>query len=283
MPLRPDLHVHTTASDGEFDEAQIMAMARERNLNLIGITDHDTLEGVLKMQAQGMDAGLMVLPGVEISAGGDQEVHLLGYGIHSGMKPLIMLMDDMRRERMERTDKMIRRLQAMGLSIDMEDIAHVKSHSLGRAHIGRALVKKGVVDSVYEAFDKYLSPGRPGYEPKEKIQVTKVISLLRSCGAVPVIAHPGRLKFAPLVFETLLNAWKDAGLMGLEVYHPAHVNGSLPYWEALARRHRLLVTGGSDFHGADGRHMDLGAMLPYWQSAHEDAEALLDALYGSEL
>ncbi len=277
-PLRPDLHVHTDASDGQFSPAQVIALAREKGISLLAITDHDTLDGLLKVREQAALAGMNVLPGVEISAGGANEVHILGYGIHEGMKRLHALLQDMRKEREERVRKMIEKLRTLGMPIDVSEIASPQADSLGRAHIGRALVKKGLADSLYDAFEKYLSPGRPGFEPRPKRKVSQVVRLLREEGAVPVIAHPGLLKMDPEDVRLLLHEWKDEGLMGLEAYHPAHLPAMTRVWDDLARTSGLLVTGGSDFHGQDGRHMDIGAMLPHWPAAGEDSFLLLEAI-----
>ncbi len=275
-PVRPDLHVHTDASDGQFSPEQVICLAAEKGVNLLAITDHDTLDGLRKVWQKAAQADMDILPGVEISAGGDNEVHILGYGIHEGMKRLHALLQDMRREREERVRRMVEKLCKLGMPIDLHEIASPQADSLGRAHIGRALVKKGLVDSLYDAFEKYLSPGRPGFEPRPKRKVSQVVRLLREEGAVPVIAHPGLLKMDPGDVRPLLAEWKDQGLMGLEAYHPAHLPAMVKAWDSLARDLDLLVTGGSDFHGQDGRHMDIGAMLPHWPGAAEDALKLLE-------
>ncbi len=274
---RPDLHVHTDASDGQFSPEQVVSLAKGKGISLLAITDHDTLDGLNKARKQALAEDIDILPGVEISAGGANEVHILGYGIQEDMKRLHSLLRDMRREREERIRLMVKKLQQLGLAIGLEEIASPQADSLGRAHIGRVLVKKGFVDSLYDAFEKYLSPGRPGYEPRPKRKVSQVVRLLREEGAVPVIAHPGLLKMDPEDVRLLLHEWKDEGLMGLEAYHPSHLPAMTRVWDELARKCGLLVTGGSDFHGQDGRHMDIGAMLSHWPTAGEDVSQLLEA------
>ncbi len=276
----PDLHVHTDASDGQFSPFQVISLAKEKGVNLLAITDHDTLDGLNKIREQALETDIDILPGVEISAGGDNEVHILGYGIHEGMRRLHALLQDMRKEREERVRRMIDKLQTLGMPIDLDEIASPQADSLGRAHIGRAMVRKGLADSIYDAFERFLSPGRPGFEPRPKRKVSQVVRLLREEGAVPVIAHPGLLKMDPEDLRPLLKEWKDEGLMGLEAYHPAHLPSMTRTWDGLARKSGLLVTGGSDFHGQDGRHMDIGAMLPHWPTASEDAFQLLE-VFGS--
>ncbi len=276
--LRPDLHVHTDASDGQFPPHKVIELAKEKGINLLAITDHDTIEGLKKTGDAALESGIQLIPGVEISAGGNNEVHVLGYGIHSGMKKLFALMQEMRQEREERVQKMLKRLDAIGLTIGLEEISSPQAQSLGRMHIGRTMVKKGMVDTLYDAFDKYLSPGRPGYEPRPKRMVSQVVRLLREEGAVPVIAHPGLLKMDPNDVRALVFQWKEEGLMGLEAYHPSHLPASTKLWDDMARNAGLLVTGGSDFHGQDGRHLDIGAMLPHWSSAHKDSLLIMEAI-----
>ena len=276
--LFPDLHVHTSASDGQFSPEQVVTLARERNVNLLAITDHDTLDGFAQMKDRLPPGDMRIIPGVEISAGGDTEVHILGYGVHTGMKRLMDMLLTMREERMERAAKILSRLTRLGLDIDLSEITPQALGSLGRAHIGRAMVQKGLVSSLYEAFEKYLSPGRPGFEPRRKLKVTQVVRLLKEEGAVPVVAHPGLLKMEMGELRPLLREWMDAGLMGLEAYHPSHLPNMIQTYDRLARENGLLVTGGSDFHGEDGRHPEIGSMLPHWPTAAEDVQDLLDAL-----
>lgn len=274
----PDLHTHTNLSDGQFPPERVIALAREHGVNLLAITDHDTLDGFLSIGDKLLPEGIKIIPGVELSAGGDTEVHILGYGVHAGMKRLMALLHDMREERRARAAKMVLRLNRLGMDVDLAEISPGAAGSLGRVHIGRAMVQKGLVGSLHEAFEKYLSPGRPGFEPRRKLKVTQVVRLLTEEGAVPSVAHPGLLKLEMGDFKLLLREWMDAGLQGLEVYHPAHVPALIPAFDRLARENRLLVTGGSDFHGEDGRHPQIGAMLPHWPAAGEDARALLEAM-----
>ncbi len=275
---RPDLHVHTDASDGQYAPARVIGMAQEKGINVLAITDHDTIDGLERAQSAAAQAGILLIPGVEISAGGDNEVHILGFGIHSGMKRLFSLLQDMRFEREERVRKMVEKLKDLGLSIGLDEIAPPQAQSLGRAHIGRAMVKRGIVDSLYDAFDKYLSPGRPGFEPRPKRKVSQVIRLMREEGAAPAIAHPGLLKMDSQDVRLLLAQWKDEGLLGLEAYHPSHLPAMTKVWDGMARSLHLIVTGGSDFHGEDGRHLDIGAMLPHWHTAREDIFELLEVI-----
>ncbi|MBQ8536073.1 MAG: hypothetical protein IJ461_01530 [Clostridia bacterium] len=269
-----DLHVHSTASDGLFSPAQLFEMGREAGLAFMALTDHDTLEGLSAWPADA--AGPRLIPGVEISCTLSCDIHLLAYGVSPRMTELNAFLSRMRQERAERFEIMVDKLNQQGLCIALNQIPLPPSGSVGRAHLARALFESGQVSSLQEAFNRYLAPGRPAYVPRPKRSPKEVICLLRELGAVPVIAHPGLYGFEEAAFYSLLVEWKQAGLMGLEVYHSAN-RPPQPY-EAMARSLQLLVTGGSDFHGMDGSHSPLGSQCALWSAAHEDLHALLAAL-----
>lgn len=277
--LRPDLHIHTNASDGHFPLSAILTMAVEKELNRIAITDHDTLDALYGLSMASVPAGVVVQPGVEISAGGEQEVHVLGYGKLSNLKQLEPFFRTMREERFQRLESMVEKAQGLGLEMTVDDVMAKGEHSPGRSHMARAMVDSGIVHSVHEAFDKYLSPGCPVYVPRRKVPVTQVISLLRENNILPVLAHPGLLHMESQRLLPLLQAWKEAGLMGIEVYHPAHIGAMTKTYAHMAAAQQLLATGGSDFHGPDGgRHMELGGMLDYWPSADGDCRRLFEGI-----
>lgn len=270
MILRPDLHLHTTFSDGLTPPENLGAEALKANVNLIAITDHDTVDGIARYRKQ---EGVTLIKGIEFSAsllGG--EVHVLGYGVDTASPAFGGMLKALCEEREERVRLMIKRLAACGIALD-----HMPppTTAMGRMHVARGIVMSGYAQTVREAFLKYLDKGKIAYVPRIERTPRDMIRLLRENGAVPVIAHPGQIKADVNTLGALLNTWRDAGLEGLEVYHPS--NGPFALYERLSRKWGLLVTGGSDCHG-DESHGPIGAMLAYWTNANEDAHALLQKL-----
>lgn len=273
---RPDLHLHTTASDGVFTPGKLAQLLQRADVTCFAITDHDTLTGLSEAASAAYDRGLAYIPGVEISTEGEDEVHILGYGVREKDPVLLSFFQERERERAIRVRRMGERLNQLGCSLPLDEILSGAGSSVGRPHLARAMVAQGYVESVQEAFEKYLGRGRPAYVPREKLPASRAIRLLRERGAVPVLAHPGLLKWPMERLLPLLGAWQDVGLMGLEVYHPAH-RGDYDRWDKLARQRGLLVTGGSDFHDQDDCHGQIGETIAHWLTASQDAWALFQA------
>ncbi len=275
--IRPDFHVHTNASDGVYTPAQVMRLAQQANVTMVAVTDHDTLNGLAQAVQAAQELNIAFLPGVEISTEGDVEVHILGYGADPQNQRLRALFDRQGQERIERAKKMGEKLAALGYPLDMEEVLSSAGSSIGRPHLARALVATGAVSSVQEAFERFLGSRCPAYVPRERLAASEAISMLREEDAVPVLAHPALIPWPMERLLPLLKVWQDAGLMGIEVYHPAN-RGTYTSWDRLVREHSMLVTGGSDFH--DGiSHGVLGETIQEWPSAHEDGQALWDAVF----
>lgn len=269
-----DLHIHSNASDGLFTPAQLFEMGREAGLQYMALTDHDTLDGLAAWPQQA--GGPLLIPGVEISCMLSQDIHLLAYGVSASMTGLTDFLKQMRLERARRFDAMVEQLKKQGLTNALDLLTLPPSGSIGRAHLARALFESGQVESVQEAFKRYLSPGCPAYVPRPKRSPSEVIRLLRQEGAVPVLAHPGLYDFSETTLFTLLSQWKQDGLMGLEVYHSA--NRPPQIYERMARSLGLIVTGGSDFHARHDSHSPLGSQCAQWPTVDEDLQRLLTVL-----
>ena len=274
--IRPDLHMHTTASDGVFDAKELARLVQRADVTLFSVTDHDTIAALPQAADAAYDRGLAFIPGVEISTEGSQDVHILGYGVRPEDPVLTARFAAVAEGRIARIQAMGQKLQEMGLPLPMDQIFAEAGPSAGRPLLARAMVKLGYVDSTEAAFDRYLGRGRPAYVPRETMTATEAISLLRDRGAVPVLAHPGLLRWPAERLLPLLDAWQSAGLMGLEVYHPANQE-QYPYWDRLARSRHLLVTGGSDFHDGGSSHGQIGETAARWPNALEDGWALYEA------
>jgi len=270
--MRADLHVHSTASDGQFTPAQLKQMGRDMQLDVLALTDHDTLGGLVDWPAD--DLGPRLIPGVEISCAMDREIHLLAYGASPTHEGLAALLNALHKERSQRAHRMAEALKQQGLQVDLSLLP--ADGSVGRPHLARMLVTSGQVSSIQEAFDRYLSPGRPAYVPRIKRSPGEMIRQLRDWGLAPVLAHPGQYGYDPQALYSLVQAWKRQGLAGIEVYHSA--NRPWQPYDSLAASMDLISTGGSDFHGMDDRHSSLGSQADLWQTAALDIEKLLRLL-----
>jgi predicted metal-dependent phosphoesterase TrpH len=273
-----DLHAHTTASDGSLTPTQLVALARERGLRALGVTDHDTTGGLAEATAAGQAAGVEVVPGVELSVDYPHgQFHLLGYLIDPAASMLPDRLADLQERRATRNERMIARMQEGGLPITMADIvAEAGGGVVGRPHMALALVRKGVVSSTQEAFDLYLGAGSRFNIPKERLQPAEAIDLIHRAGGKAVLAHPCTIKLEGEAFATEIGRLRDLGLDGLEAYYSQHSPEQTAAFLAVAERHGLRVTGGSDFHGRSKPHVHLGVIhagraLPY---------AVLEALRG---
>lgn len=276
QPPRFDLHIHTTASDGTDSPEAVVALAAEKGFSIIAITDHDTMRGVPEAIAAGEKYGVRVIGGVEISAGGQTEVHVLGYGVRD-VERLEQTLTLMRDKRAERMAGMVEKLRALGVDVTLDEVTALSGGSVGRSHLARVLIDKGVVRDVREAFAKYLSPGKPAYVEREKLGVQQVVRLIADCGGLPVIAHPGQNRGESYWGRERFHALKAYGLRGIEVYHMAHGAAQAAAFERIARAENLLVTGGSDYHGKV-KNVGIGDGMQHWRRRGEDLRRFLKAL-----
>ena len=276
QPPRFDLHIHTTASDGTDSPEAVVALAAGKGFSIIAITDHDTMCGVPEAVAAGEKYGVRVIGGVEISAGGQTEVHVLGYGVRD-VERLEQTLTLMRDKRAERMAGMVEKLRALGVDVTLDEVTALSGCSVGRSHLARVLIDKGVVRDVREAFAKYLSPGKPAYVEREKLGVQQAVWLIADCGGLPVIAHPGQNRGESYWGRERFHALKAYGLRGIEVYHMAHGAAQAAAFERIARAENLLVTGGSDYHGKV-KNVGIGDGMQHWRRRGEDLRRFLKAL-----
>jgi len=274
-----DLHAHTTASDGSFTPTELVEAAHGLGLGALAVTDHDTLAGLGEARAAAQRVGLDLVAGVELSVEDDGgRFHLLGYGFDPANAALAETLTTLRRSRAARNDLMAARMSEMGLPVTMDDVraeAGEDALVIARPHFARALIKKGIVGSVAEAFEKYLSTGKPLYLPKEVLTPRDAIALIHGAGGVAVMAHPGLVPLDEAAFDARVTslAQKD-GLDGIEAYYSQHSQADTDRFLALATRLGLLVTGGSDFHGTVKPHVPLGIVF----RGQPAAPALLESL-----
>jgi predicted metal-dependent phosphoesterase TrpH len=262
-----DLHIHSTASDGTFSPAEILALAQNLNLAAIAITDHDTINGSKEALGIGVPSSLKFLTGVEISASPPPSFpysgsfHILGYSIKIDDPLLNKTLAALQEARKNRNPGIIDRLNSMGFAISMDELLNeISGGQLGRPHIARLMVKKGYVESIKEAFDKYLGKGKPAYVDKYRINCSSAIEIILGAGGIPVIAHPFLLNPRDVAdIEDLIIMLKKMGLKGIEVYYPEHSPHVISQLADMANTHELLMTGGTDFHGSLKPEIKMGS------------------------
>jgi 3',5'-nucleoside bisphosphate phosphatase len=263
-----DLHIHSTASDGSLAPPRILKEACALGLAAISITDHDTLAGVREALDAGIPPDLKFVAGVEISASAPPQfpisgsMHLLGYHIRLDDAGLDRELVTLQEARANRNPEIVRLLNRLGFEISYESLVAACDGQLSRPHIARHMVERGYVSSIDEAFDTYLSQGRPAYVEKYRIDWRRAIEVIHNAGGVTVLAHPCLLRLPDVhMMEELVVLLKSHGLRGIEVSYPEHSPAQTLQYQALARRHGLLMTGGSDFHGALNPHIQMGKGL----------------------
>jgi hypothetical protein len=242
-----DLHIHSTCSDGALAPAALAGAARRAGLGMIALADHDTAAGIAPARAAAVaGGGPEVLAGIEITSRLDgREVHLLGYGFRDDDAGMRGLAERAALARRERIDAMVERLRAAGVSIAVQDVtAEPECVSIGRLHLARALVRLGRAGSVSDAFTRFIGTGAPGFVPSSGPEVVEAIALIDSAGGCAVWAHPA------LEDASHFTRLKANGLTGVEALRPSlDPHGSVEL-EQAARAAGLVVTGGSDWHGA---------------------------------
>ena len=247
---RVDLHVHTTASDGKYSPSELVARAVAAGIEVLGITDHDTVGGLAEaFDAAGAFPQLTLVPGVEINtdvSGG--EAHILGYFIDYTNQDLLALLQDMRDSRRDRARLMVAKLQDLGVPLSWERVQQIAStESIGRPHIAKAMLEKGYVSSFKEAFDRYIGFDRPAYVERSKVTPVQATEMIALAHGLPVLAHP----FTVAEPEKIIVDLKDHGLAGIEVYYGLYSRSEVTHLRSFAQKYSLLATGGSDFHGLD--------------------------------
>lgn len=242
---------------------------------VIAVTDHDTQSGIKEAMREGERLGIPVIPGIEISAEDGRSIHILGYGVDENAARLKDFSKEMRSARLRRITGMADKLSNLGMTVPLDEILRGAGDIVGRPHIARAMIARGYVDTMQEAFDRWLARGKPAYVPREKLTVEKAAKLILSEGAVPVLAHPSLLGLPDETLLPLIRQWQAQGIMGIEVYHPSN-RGRFAFFEALARKNSLLVTGGSDYHNDE--RGTIGETSGDWKTAEEDVRALLSAI-----
>jgi len=258
-----DLHTHSSASDGTLAPPELVRLAKDRNLAAMALTDHDTIDGLAQAVAAGLELGLEVIPGVEISAKyalGPGSMHILGFFLDYENGLLAQRLAVLKQARKDRNPQIVAKLKDRGIPITMERVEQISGGGqVGRPHIARALLESGQVRSIQEAFDIYLGNNGLAYVSKFRFPPEEAIAMIRDAKGIPVMAHPFTLGLHTA--ESLRPLLKDLaalGLAGVECYYPEHSPDQEALYLSLARELGLLITGGSDFHGDNKPEVSLG-------------------------
>lgn len=252
-----DLHVHSTASDGQYQPAELMRLAAERGISTLALTDHDSIDGLDEARAEADRLGLRFIPGVELSVDfPNGEMHILGYGIRAD-EPLLSYLAEQKQNREQRNQLILEKLQALGFALTMDDvIRHTYKNvstnaplTIGRPHFAMAMIEKGYISSISEAFDRYLGKGQPAYFGRKQSLPEEAIPTIRAAGGVAVLAHPILLGQSDQELRHVLERLIGYGLEGIEALHSEQDKGRQRFYRSLATYYELLPTGGSDFHG----------------------------------
>ena len=247
-----DLHTHTLFSDGSQTPTQLVEEAAAKNLAAIAVTDHDTVDGLPEALAAGERLGVEVISGVEINLEYDTvTMDMLGYFL-AGLpnEALREELAELRAYRAERNQRIVERLAELGLPLDLEDLAAAAENgAVGRPHIGEAMVRRGYVSSISEAFELYLRRGAPAWVDRRRLALGPALKLLRASGALPVLAHPGIIRTDADGLNHIVRDAARSGLAGIECYYPLHDADTVARCLGLAERYALVPTGGSDYHG----------------------------------
>ncbi len=253
-PSGADLHLHSCFSDGTLTPREIVAEAARRQVSPIALTDHDTVAGIPEVLRAGTELNVEVIPGVELSVHEvNQEIHILGYFIQWEDTTFQRTLDLLEQGRRERLKEILRRLDRLGVPLPLAEVLQIAGKgTVGRLHVARALLGRRAVGTLEEAFARFLAQGRPAYVEGTGFTAHQAITAIRQAEGIAVLAHPDHSALARL--PDLV----EAGLQGIEVFHPSHATDAVVRLSRVATEHGLLITGGSDCHGLAKGEIRLG-------------------------
>jgi predicted metal-dependent phosphoesterase TrpH len=247
-----DLHTHTTFSDGTFTPEELVALARERGLTVLAVTDHDSTEGLGRAFVAADGAGPEIVPGVEFSTVRDGHgIHVLAYWMDLDDEPFQAELRRLRDDRFIRAERMVERLRELGHPVSFERVREIaEGKNIVRPHIAQALVEAGVVATIEDAFTpELIKDGGRAYVEKHALDPVAALELIKRAGGLAVVAHPGLHREGLGVSHEVLREMVSAGLDGIECAHPDHPPGAEERYRSIARRFDLVATGSSDCHG----------------------------------
>lgn len=246
-----DLHTHSTASDGSLSPSELVNYAHSKGIQVLALTDHDSVGGILEAQEEAKKIGLTFIPGIEISVDWPTgEFHLLGLGLKNQSSELKKIIDFVEQERFNRNILMAQKLRDCGIDITYDELVeHFHTENLGRPHFAELMVQKGYIKQRQQAFDLYFAKDRKCYVDRKGAPLEESVKAIKKSGGIPVQAHPMSMYISWGKMENTMIEIQRTGVQGLEAYHPGVRLSEALRLEELARKLDMIVTAGSDFHG----------------------------------
>jgi predicted metal-dependent phosphoesterase TrpH len=248
-----DLHIHSTYSDGVLTPVELVDLAESKGLSAIAITDHDTADGIDETMQRGLEKGIEIITGIEMSSWhGETSMHILGYNFNHHDTQFDSRLRLLQNGRETRNKRIIENLNNLGIGVELEELQQYSEYGqTGRPHIARLLVDKGITKTVDLAFKDYLGRGAAAYAERFRFSAHDAIAMIRQAGGVAILAHPASLDPSLLSTRLLLKDLLTVGLDGVEVYYPSHSARAVKALVKMAKDLGLLMTGGSDFHDSE--------------------------------
>lgn len=281
-PQKPiDLHIHSTFSDGTFSPEELVKAGKEYGLSAMALTDHDTIGGLDAFHGAGKKYDMETISGIEFAAlygeVSPTEIHIVGLGFHENDPLWKDALEALQKSRTQRNEKMVTALTAIGFPITLEEVANnAGGDIITRAHYANVLLEKGYIATKKEAFEKYISPGLPGYVERDFPTPAYCINLIKQTGGLAILAHPTLYHMTDAQIHLLIQHLIPLGLDGVEVEYSTYHHGQRVLLRNIAKKHDLLFSGGSDFHGANKPDIQLGIgkgnlYVPYsfWESMNK--------------
>lgn len=258
-----DFHTHSTNSDGTKSVSEIFELAKLKQLKVLSVTDHDNIDGQTDALKKSIGYGINYITGVEISCNHENTLHMLGFNINTENNEIVSFLNRMLEHRNKRNKEIVSRLRKIGFEVTLEEIEdEANGKSIGRPHIARVLMGKGYVDSLEEAFEKYIGDKGKAYVERFRFSTDESIAMIKESGGLAILAHPLSLKLSPDELSIKVDELVLQGLDGMEVFYKDYTEAEVEILLGIAKKFHLLCTGGSDFHGENKPAIEMGVEIP---------------------